>query len=501
MMQPPMGMPVRPQAPKRMSWKDVDFVVRQQMKALRNLSYEDDYYFHALREKQIRERSGSQGGGIGGARGKGQMRVSKWAAKTEERCKAWADTQKTLGYQAKSNLRAPRQLLDMTALKNKKKRMPPARKKSAEEGRTATPVTEEGKAEAAPAAAAATENEEGAEEEITFKALQQLKWRSRATIEHGMSTVLKLGTEIKRIEALTAAVKQRPVHRAPSRGRPGQVRIPPALAKRRHFLQKELARVWSLPTSAEAQSNSAARARGDEVEGDDEEWAGLELLKLLKGKKLLRRSLAPQMLSLRQRVALLEKAAKYLVHFVYSTSTDERDEAEADDLNAAVTQSLVAALEAPNIPLTCLTSCLKLLTQSQTLEMIPYLLQFKASADVVRALLVRGEAAAEDIANPTATRDCKDEEDEEGEEEKESDDDGDEATENTDTSNPNWRSRNGSESMSPEDKAELEAKKAARAEKRKKARAQAVVDWHAALDSLKAKIAAGTAQAAGSAAE
>jgi hypothetical protein len=318
-----------------------------------------------------------------------------------------------------------------------------------------------------------------------FRALQQPKWRTRAAIEHGLSVVLKLAVEVERTEALA---KQQRATGPPSRSAP--VRVPVALAKRKHFLQKQLAEVWSLPSSAQAAADSSRRSRGEEVEEDYKEWPGLELLKLLKGKKLLRRSLRSGMLSLRQRVALLEKAAKYLVHFVYSTALDERDTDEADALNAEVTASLVEAFEAPNIPLTCLTSCLRLLTQSQTLEMIPYLLQFKASADVVRVLLVRGEAAAEEIANPKANANDDANDDKTNEEEEE-----DAEADGEDGRGPNWRSRNGSQDASPEE----EAKRAARAEARAKARAQAVVDWHAALDALKAKIAEGTAHAAGGA--
>lgn len=434
----------RPPPPKRMRWRDVDFVVRQQMKALRNLSYDDDYYFHALCEKRNAAAGLNNLSRFSGARGTGQIRPSLWAEKTEERCKAWADTKKTLGYTAKTNLRAPRQLINLSSIKS-----------------SSSAKTDEVENIVDPDEAVGTKDIHE-----SYRALQQPKWRALASIESGISACLKLEAEVRRMQAY---VQDREGNRNNRSSKTSKQKM--------KILRSDLADVWCLQWKPNKNRSTLVSER-------EEEWKGLKLLKTLKGKKLLVRTLQPDILNRQQRNALLAMSAQYLVHFVYSTGVDDRDAEESEKLNEKVTQTLVDTFALPSVSLSCLTKCLSLLTQSQTLEMIPYLLQFKASADVVRVLLVQGEAAA-DASNSSSLYN------------EEAEDSEDDSSVDKSRKNPNWRERNGSDladSKTSKDNNQS-ADKSQNPDERAVARARTVQEWHTALDSLKAKIAAGTAAA------
>jgi len=367
-----------------MHWHAIEYVVRMQMKALGAITLEDDFYFERWEQKQKQQQQQTasrvpdavtpgrgRNGGKGGRGGKAptpQKGPPKGEAKrpivkgAEAKCRAWADTQRTLGFSSKSNVKAPRKLLDLKS-------------------HAAVGTDEKQEKGGNGGGSDGEKNDGGAMERADGMSGSRRRifnspfWCCRARIERGWSVVLKL-------EAL-AGLKPSP-------------RDASVAASTADALRASLGKLLQLPDNVPMGDDHLDNAHSLGSEG----WpmsapfawsAGVQLLGSLKGKKLLVRGLP--LLTRAQRAALLWVAAGHLAHFLFSRDTSSEHEV----VHARMSQALAAAFGAVQVPLGVLLQCLRQITASPQ-ELLLYFLQMPASALILQALLSNGESKCEDNA-------------------------------------------------------------------------------------------------------
>eukprot|EP00940_MAST-03C_sp_MAST-3C-sp2_P000169 g169.t1 len=326
--------------PVRMHLRDIDFVMKIQMRALDAITSEDDFYFKrwidqrrnpspvfsgVVATSNTTKVQGSgpltklSGGNKQGTKKSGS-RTPKQTQSEEMRSRAtksraWAQTQKTLGFTSKSTVKAPRKMFDFGDKENEAK-------KSGSSSCFSAPF-----------------------------------WKTRIGIESAISVILRLEEEFRRGPTASANVL-------------GGLRDQLFVALELPKSESDVGDEWPAPAS--------------------HVWNGAQFLRSAKGKKLMLRGFGH--LDVRQRSVFLWVASRNLPLLLFSEQKDR----EFLTLNDAISKMLAAAFSSDVATLAVLTACLRQVSSRTVYDnpLLFYLLQNSASASVLEALLGRGEKIA-----------------------------------------------------------------------------------------------------------
>eukprot|EP00939_MAST-03C_sp_MAST-3C-sp1_P004358 g4358.t1 len=351
----------QPNRPVRMHLRDIDFVVKIQMRALQAITNEDDFYYMQWVEKRVPSRAKVEGrkpsksaaasvaailrttrsapakvgenadramkaelSATESAPSKPRRRALQTpAAEAKSRAvksRAWAETQKTLGFKTKSSLKAPRKLLDLGLSKG----------------------GEESKTEASGSFASSF-------------------WKTRIEIEAGLSILLQLEDALRKSAAKV------------------------------DDLRASLFDALKLPHCEKDASEDSWPGATSHA------WTALPFLRSEKGKKLILRSL--DLFDSRRRNIYLWVLSRNLPLLLFS----ERKDADMTALNTRASETIVRAFGDQSNPLVVLAACLRQIATKNVYDdsLLYYLLQNPVSAAVLESLLGHGEDLASNSDSTT----------------------------------------------------------------------------------------------------
>lgn len=368
---------------KRMTQRDIQFVLQQQMKLIRTSDpFSDDYYFHNIMQKYYRSMHGGP-----------SMPLPSWTLQhmksfdprdmqRANKSRSWETQNHVLGRNNQTSLYKPREILNLASIRSKGEMAESEDKKKGAEKKE---EEEKVKVLSMPS------------EKKKHSVFSNESWSKRHRIEKGLLCLLSLQDARHILDARGINVQQ--FHQLETS------QIDPALSELRSrsaALLLDLASILGVyvDNTDELQTNPETITSSMKCNQD----VLYQLLSVDKGRRLVARALP--LLPPSARFVLLPVLLEYMIgaNSVYCIPQNpQSDEAATDD---RVAQALVVIFlyHTPSPPASVLVHCLELAIMNQTPQTLSHVLHNRPRAEVFQALLQKGGSVMDSSDVPSEIR-------------------------------------------------------------------------------------------------